>query len=427
MSRVRLTQRNAAEDKTPYPGDVNVERTDPEGHADGARDTYDTFEQTVNYELPDMRHDWKNDTRNEIGFGIPTVASIRSAASKAVKLAVLLLGDKVAEDLIEAQARDFMKLGSKALNASLMRFASTQTLYAEGQEEDMDKMADDKMEDDKKASAVKADDKKMDEPKADDKKEMEASAKKACPTADDKKEVEAKKAGDVTSVPETLKTKESMDLDTDKKSIPETLKTKESTKAVELDTEKKDVPAGLETKEASAKKAGEVPDALKDHQFEKKSDDKKEDDKKASVVKAEDKKDEEPKATVKADDKKEDEMKADDKEDEMKASDDKEEEVKAGELDVEMTADEMDQPEASDEEDKELASIYAMDEEMDEPKADDKMEDEKKASTKTAAAPAKKGISKLGGQPRVASQPSIKDGGDISNIWQDAPDISGIW
>ena len=64
-------------------------------------------------------------------YKIPNVSDIRSAASKAVKLAVLLLGDKVSEEDIEAQARDFMKLGSKGLNASLIRFAKTQELYAE--------------------------------------------------------------------------------------------------------------------------------------------------------------------------------------------------------------------------------------------------------------------------------------------------------
>jgi hypothetical protein len=72
---------------------------------------------------------------HETGFGIPesstpTVASIRAAASKAVKLAVLLLGDKVSEDVIEEQARDFMNLGPEVLEGSLKRFSETEEMYA---------------------------------------------------------------------------------------------------------------------------------------------------------------------------------------------------------------------------------------------------------------------------------------------------------
>ena len=89
MKRVRLTQRTAA-DQTPYPGNVNQpDRTDP------AMDKYDNFKQQVNHDLPDMRTEWKNDERDDIGFGIadkeksastqPKMASARIAANKAVK------------------------------------------------------------------------------------------------------------------------------------------------------------------------------------------------------------------------------------------------------------------------------------------------------------------------------------------------------
>ena len=148
MKRVRLT-RKAADGSIPYPGNVNQPgRTDP------AWDQYHTFEQQVNHELPDMRHEWKEDERDEIGFGVqesvknpgaapigeakgtpaPTMASVRVAANKAVKLAVLLLGEKVPEKVIEQQARDFLHLGSEAMDRTIARFANTQKFYAEDED-----------------------------------------------------------------------------------------------------------------------------------------------------------------------------------------------------------------------------------------------------------------------------------------------------
>ena len=143
--RVRLTKRNAADMSIPYPGNVNQpDRTDPD-HAE-----YHTFEHQVNHELPDRRHEWKDNPRDEQNIGIPdervfpfggrvagrpTMASIRVAASKAVRLATLLLGEKVDEDVIEAQANDFMGMGMEALDHSLNRFAETQDLYASEDEE----------------------------------------------------------------------------------------------------------------------------------------------------------------------------------------------------------------------------------------------------------------------------------------------------
>ena len=138
--RVRITQRTrkGADMSVPYPGNVNQpDRTDP------AWDQYQTFEQTVNHELPDMRHEWQDDQRDDIGFGIPesekaapapTMASVRVAANKAVKLAVLLLGEKVPEKVIEQQARDFLKIGGEAMDRTLARFANTQKFYAEEDE-----------------------------------------------------------------------------------------------------------------------------------------------------------------------------------------------------------------------------------------------------------------------------------------------------
>jgi hypothetical protein len=157
--RVRLTDprrasrgRRAVEDPSiPYPGTVNQpDRTFKR------RDQYNIDWETVNHPYPDMRTEWKNNPRDEIGFGIPdasgpTVASVKVAASKAVRMAVLLLGEKVADDVIEDQARDLMAIGPDAMDRSLERFVESQELYVAEDKED------DKEEDGKEASAALAD------------------------------------------------------------------------------------------------------------------------------------------------------------------------------------------------------------------------------------------------------------------------------
>jgi len=227
MSRVRLTHRRQSADMSvPYPGNVNQpDRRDPDW------DQYHTFEQTVNHELPDMRHEWKDDSRDDIGFGIPeanppTVASVRVAANKAVRVAVLLLGEKVDDDVIEAQARDFMSLSQEAMDRTLDRFAKSQALYAD---DDDDK--EEKKEEDKKASKELADkasevpapvkapekaDEKKAEDKADEKKDeekKEAKSKKsddedeAEEKKDEKKDASSKKSEDKKEMPEFIKEK----------------------------------------------------------------------------------------------------------------------------------------------------------------------------------------------------------------------------
>jgi hypothetical protein len=354
-----------------------------------------------------MRTEWKNDQRNEIGFGIPTVASIRSAASKAVKLAVLLLGDKVAENVIEAQARDFLRLGSKALDSSLLRFAETQNVYAEDEKEEDKKEEDKPKEASKKACACggtvaddKSDDKKPDFLKE---KEKEASAKKADdevkedPKEDEKEEP---KASEVTP---------------EQKSIPEGIKTE--------GTNFKPSPGAAAAPTAS-KKAGELPDALKENQFKKKDDAKKEEPK-ASTKKADDemkedpKKDEEDKkASIKAMDA---ELKAAD-EDEMDEDegDATEASVKVSdEQEVDLNPEGMEASELTAAEASELASIYADDEEL---------ENEVKAAevAKAKKASEKKGIKTLGGgAPKMASTP--KGEVDLASIWDSAPDVNDIF
>ena len=185
MSRTRLTARNrASAGQEAYPGNVNQpDRTDPE------MDQYHTFEQKVNHELPDMRHDWQTDEHDEIGFGVtepwgksPTVASVRVAANKAVRIAVLLLGEKVEDEVIEKQANDFMAMGHQAMDNTLARFADTQTLYAsEDDEDDEEKTASD---DEEKVEAKASDD--------EEKKEEKVEAK----ASDDEEKVEAKASDD---------------------------------------------------------------------------------------------------------------------------------------------------------------------------------------------------------------------------------------
>jgi len=267
MSRVRLTQRNAADMSIPYPGNVNQpDRKDP------SWDEYHTFEQQVNHELPDMRHEWKDNPRDDIGFGIPdanppTVASIRVAANKAVRIAVLLLGEKVDDEVVEAQARDLMAMSGDAMDRTLSRFADTQKLYAEDKEEDDkdSKKAKRVWDKDEKKWVESADkDEDKDEKKAEDKKEdedkKEASAalvkkddKKAEDKVEDKKEekpVEVK-AEDKKEVPEFIQKK--IDESKEKKSAEKDEKKAEDKKEDGKDVEKK---AEDKAEEKEEKKAG---------------------------------------------------------------------------------------------------------------------------------------------------------------------------
>jgi hypothetical protein len=147
--RVRLTKRRKAVDGSiPYPGNVNQPNRQFKEW-----DQYHTFEQSINHELPDMRHLWKEDSRDEIGFGIPepwgespTVASVRVAANNSVKLAYFLLGDKVAESVIEDQANDFMLLGPDAINRTLARFSQTADQYPASKKAEDEEEADDEAE-----------------------------------------------------------------------------------------------------------------------------------------------------------------------------------------------------------------------------------------------------------------------------------------
>jgi hypothetical protein len=387
-NRIRLTDsRRRASDDTPYSGTVNQDRKFVES------DKYNTFEQTVNYELPDMRTDWRNDSRDEIGFPIaeehPQVgiedegqkiasySQLRQAASKAVKLSMLLLGNKVPDKMIEAQAQDFMRLGSEAIERSLDRFAKTEEMYAA--EED---------EDDKEETPVAKKGAEEDKP-AEDGEKKEAGEKKDLP-------------------PEFLENiQKNKDKAEDKKE--EAPKAKKGAE----EEEKKDEPV--------AKKGAE--------------DDKEEDKKDEPVAKksAEDDKEETPVAKKGAEE--------DDKEEAPKAkksSDDEDEDdetfAKKGmvELDIDMTAGEEEDEEGDAAAQKVLSSLFEevkrqgakSSKASDEDAEDEAKEEEPKARSASASAKAR-GAQKLGGQPRVASENMSVN--DISKIWGTTPDVSDLF
>ena len=153
--RIRLTERLAmskerlAESQKDglFPGDVGNEERKKNYRK---IDEYHTFEQTVNHELPDMRHDWQDNPRDEVGMGIPKTAkkTLVTATANATKLAYFLLGKKASDEMIEAQARDFLRLGSDRLEAAVERFAETVDLYEDEEEEEIeDDFEDDDCED----------------------------------------------------------------------------------------------------------------------------------------------------------------------------------------------------------------------------------------------------------------------------------------
>ena len=123
MERVRLTKRMAARNR-------KADSAEPETAIDLGKnrsyhkiDEYHTFEPSLNHWEPDMRHEWKEDKHDETGFGVPKMAKVYMAAKKATKLAMMLLGENADESVLEKQARAFMRMGDKALTASIERWA----------------------------------------------------------------------------------------------------------------------------------------------------------------------------------------------------------------------------------------------------------------------------------------------------------------
>ena len=123
MERVRLTKRMAARNR-------KADSAEPETAIDLGKnrsyhkiDEYHTFEPSLNHWEPDMRHEWKEDKHDETGFGVPKMAKVYMAAKKATKLAMMPLGENADAAVLEKQARAFMRMGDKALTASIERWA----------------------------------------------------------------------------------------------------------------------------------------------------------------------------------------------------------------------------------------------------------------------------------------------------------------
>ena len=411
MSRVRMTQRKAADASIPYPGNVNQERTDP------AWDEYHTFEQQVNHELPDMRHEWKDDERDDIGFGIsepwgqsptvPTVASVRVAANKAVRIAVLLLGEKVEDEVIEAQARDLMAMNPKAMDRTLSRFADTQKLYAEEEADEKKEAAEEDEKDEKKAA-----DEKKDEPpafiqkKIDEAKEKKGSKELADGMKAEEAPVEEKKAEEAPAEEKKAEEAPAEEKKDAKCGADDKEDSKVEARLAKLETMVASIVTAVtsrkaEEKPVEEKKAGEAEftPAIEKPGAE------------AEAVKAEEKPVEEKKAEEKVEEKVEakaaEEAPVEEKKEAMKAQG-------PNEMDIELTGamdegeEEVDPETAS-----QLASLF-----------DDGVTATEELPEKEASR--KAGIKKLGGQPRVASA-SASGVADISSIWQTAPDVSEVF
>jgi hypothetical protein len=408
--RVRLTSRDrqAVEDDTPYPGNVNQ----PERKFK-RMDQYDTFVQRVNHELPDMRHDWKNDERDEIGFGIPepygtqpTVASVRVAASKAVRIAVLLLGEKVGDEVIEAQARELLAMGDEAMDATLARFAETQKLYEAAEKDDEElaaKAIQEKKEEEAKTSSetetVTASDDSDDD---DDEESKEASEKLV---------VESGGTKPTADVPQPTVGDEDKNASTDDKFEAAVAERLEAMRTVESAEEfEARVNAEVAKRlEADSKKAEDDEDDDDD------DDGKEAASEEGKPAEASDESEEGKPAEAAAEEGKPAEAATEEAAEEGKPAEAAAEEAPLrlegpNEMDIELTSSSMDDEVQTDPAtQKQLAGLW-----------------EKEVPTEEAAPvqrTAKAGIKKLGGQPRVVTA-SAAAPGDISGIWKDAPDVS---
>jgi len=445
MARNRLTARmrdhRAVEDDIPYPGTVNQ----PDRKFK-RRDQYDNYVETINHPLPDMRHEWKDNPRDEIGFGIPkesslSVASVRVAANKAVRIAVLLLGEKVEDEVIEAQARDLMGMRPDSMDRTLERFAASEKLYKaedkedEAGEDEEKKASDDADADDEKKEAAESDEKKDEEKKASEELVDEAGGVKPAtdvpePAVGDEDKQASLIKTVVAAVVAALGVKKATDdADADDEAGEDEEKADEkkeaSVKSKKAEDEKKD-EAGEDEEKADEKKASAKPKKAEDKKDEAAQDDEKADEKKASDDADADEagEDEEKKeaSTKKADD---DEDEDDD--DEEESSEEIVVEASrpnkgANEMDIELTSSMDTEMEPDAKADAQLASIFENDEALQAAALEKKRA---AGSAQSGKESSKAGIKRLGGQPRVASQDA--GSGDISGIWETAPDVSSVF
>lgn len=128
--RKRLTARHVrAEDLSDgvFPGDVGVDRKKNTHDID----EYTDYDFQEGWDLPVKENTWEGEKRDEVGFGIPKTASRFLLAKNSVLMAQCFLGDDAPSAELEKQARDFMKLGNKAVLASLKRWKATEPIPEE--------------------------------------------------------------------------------------------------------------------------------------------------------------------------------------------------------------------------------------------------------------------------------------------------------
>lgn len=138
--RKRLTARGLTAEKRSdglYPGDI--------GNPD-AQKVYRDADEYSNY---DWQEGWDTPSDNKIedkydkvGFGVPKKVQAFRTAKKASVLASLMLGDEVSDKILQAQAKDLMKLGYSSICAAIRRMQAANDM--------MEKAA---LEEEKKAEA----------------------------------------------------------------------------------------------------------------------------------------------------------------------------------------------------------------------------------------------------------------------------------
>lgn len=146
MSRVRLTKRVQAND----PGDMDGSRQKIQPKID----TYSNFDPAKD-DVGDRKVKmWKEDPklRDEMHVTKMKQARMWQASKLATKLAIYLLGEKAPSNMIKAQAAEFLPLGNARLAKAVSRFANTEYLYAEDEEE-MEKPAESAVAEDEEEKA----------------------------------------------------------------------------------------------------------------------------------------------------------------------------------------------------------------------------------------------------------------------------------
>ena len=191
MSRVRLTKRIQAND----PGDMDGSRQ----KLQPKMDQYSNFDPAKD-DVGDRKvKTWKEDPklRDEMNVTKIKQAKMWQASKLATKLSIYLLGEKAPSSMIKAQAAEFLSLGNAKLARAVSRFAKTEYLYAEDEEEVKTSGCDCGECEECKAKEVKAEEEKEeactageDEVKEEVKEEEKAEVQEESPAEDEINEQE---------------------------------------------------------------------------------------------------------------------------------------------------------------------------------------------------------------------------------------------